>query len=182
MSNIGGRAASIRLGFDGLLSLPGCLLNSLNRGRVQIVEPRAIFIPLVSVAMVVCGTAFTGLGDAVAVALIVVGSGMFFIGMLLPTLTEFQIGPGGFSAKLRERDREIQATLRPDSENLLQTAIQLAGSPESGEELLERALIETYLRWPRAKLEGPTETVRGYLEKFRPPSERLSATSSGEAS
>ena len=92
--------------------------------------------------MVACGAFLTDLTDAVAVALIVVGAGMFFIGMLLPTLTEFQIGPGGFSAKLRERDEEIQATLDPDSDRLLQIATQLAGSQKDGEQLLERALVE----------------------------------------
>lgn len=133
-------------------------------------QTRAIVIPLVSVAMVTCGTFFGDLADAVAVALIVVGAGMFFIGMLLPTLTEFEIGPSGFSAKLRARDQEIQATVSPESESLMRAATLLAGSPQGGEELLERALIETYLRWPQAKRDGPTDTVRRYLEEFRPPS------------
>ncbi len=115
--------------------------------------------------MVGCG-AFAGLGDAVAVALIVVGAGMFFIGMILPTLAEFQIGVKGFSGKLRERDREFQATLDPDAERLMQTAIDLAGNPEAGKELLERALVDTYMRWRQAKRDGAADAVRGQLEEL----------------
>jgi hypothetical protein len=113
--------------------------------------------------MVACGTFVTGLADPVAVALIVVGAGMFFIGMLLPILTEFEIGPGGFSAKLRERDAEMQASLGPDSEGLMRAAILLAGSTEGGEELFEQALVETYMQWKQAKREGPAESVRRRL-------------------
>lgn len=114
--------------------------------------------------MAASGAVFTNhLTDAVAVALIVVGSGMFFIGMLLPTLTEFQVGPGGFSAKLRERDQEVRATLDPSSDDLLQTAVRLAGDEKNAEELLERALVETYMRWSQAKREGPAEVVREQL-------------------
>ena len=104
-----------------------------------------------------------GAATPVSVALIVIGAGMFFIGMLLPTLTEFQIGPTGFSAKLRQRDEEVQATLNPESEGLLKIAVQLAGGEKSGAELLERALIETYMRWSQAKDEGPAEAVREQL-------------------
>jgi hypothetical protein len=35
--------------------------------------------------------------DTVSVTLIVIGAGMFFIGALIPTLTEFQVGPTGFA-------------------------------------------------------------------------------------
>jgi hypothetical protein len=114
------------------------------------------------------------------VALIVIGAGMFFIGMLLPTLTEFQIGPGGFSAKLRERDEEIQATLDPHSESLMRTATALAGSEEEGEELLEQALVETYMRWRKAKSEGATETVGKLLVELTPPVGQTDTTASGD--
>jgi hypothetical protein len=104
----------------------------------------------------------------VSVALIVVGAGMFFVGMLLPALTEFQIGPSGFSAKLRERDQEVRATLDPHSEDLMRTAALLAGSPEAGRELLDQALVETYLRWQQVKHEGPADAVRRILGDLAP--------------
>lgn len=119
--------------------------------------------------MVAFGAVFTNqLADAVAVALIVLGSGMFFIGMLLPTLTEFQIGLKGFSAKLRDRDEEIKASLEPESDSLLQVAIRLTGDRRAGQELLERALIEIYMRWSKAKGIGAAELVRDQLADLVP--------------
>lgn len=130
--------------------------------------------------MVACGAFLTDLTDPVAVALIVVGAGMFFIGMLLPTLTEFQIGPGGFSAKLRERDEEIQATLDPDSDRLLQIATQLAGSQKDGEQLLERALVDIYMKWSRARREGPADAVLEQLRNLAPKSAQATPSAPGE--
>jgi hypothetical protein len=140
--------------------------------QARAVGPREITLPIVALAMVALGV-LAQAAETVSVALIVVGSGMFFVGMLLPTLTEFQIGPSGFSAKLRERDQEVRAALEPHSDNLLQTAALIAGSPEKGRELLDQALVETYLRWRQAKQEGPADAVRRRLD--------LLAGSSGQA-
>jgi hypothetical protein len=130
--------------------------------RERAIGPREFTLPVVALAMMAYG-ALSGLASTVAVALIVLGSGMLFISVLLPTLTEFQIGPSGFSAKLRERDQEIKATLDPESEGLLRTATALAGNPEAGRELLDQALVETYMRWQKAKRDGPADTVRKHL-------------------
>ncbi len=135
--------------------------------RKRVVSPREFTLPVAAAAMAVYGM-LSGLTSTVAIALIVVGSGMFFVSMLLPTLTEFQIGPGGFSAKLRERDREVKATLEPESADLLRTATLIAGSPEAGKELLDRALVETYMRWQEAKREGPADAVRRHLSDLQP--------------
>jgi hypothetical protein len=129
-------------------------------------EPRELFLLALAMAMVAYG-AF-GLDGPVAVALIAIGSGMFFVGIFLPALTEFQIGPGGFSAKLRERDQEVRATLEPHTNSLSLAATALTGSPEAGRELLERALVETYLGWQDAKREGPAEAVIKRLENLAP--------------
>jgi hypothetical protein len=79
----------------------------------RIGEPRELFLLTLAMTMVAYG-AFGGLSDSVAVALIAIGSGMFFVGIFLSVLSELQIGPGA----------------------------ALAGSPEAGRELLERALVE----------------------------------------
>lgn len=142
------------------------------RAREWEINPREFTLPVVALAMVAYG-AVSKSGSA-GVTLIVVGAGMFFIALLLPTLTEFKIGPSGFSGKLRERDREVQATIEPESASLLQTAIGLAGSPEAGRELLDRALVETYLRWQQAKREGPADAVRRRLGDLVPvPAEEI---------
>jgi hypothetical protein len=146
------------------------VLDSLERvmeGLERVANPRELTLLILAVTMVAFGAA-AGLDDPVAVALIVVGSGMFFVGIFLPVLTEFQIGPGGFSAKLRERDAEVRATLEPHTESLMGTAALLAGSPEAAKELLSRALVETYLQWQQAKSEGPAETVLKYLGDLAP--------------
>jgi hypothetical protein len=133
----------------------------------RIAEPRELFLLALAMTMVAYG-AFGGLHEPVAVALIAIGSGMFFVGIFLPVLSEFQIGPGGFSGKLRERDQEVQATLEPHTNSLTLAAAALAGSPEAGRELLERALVETYLGWQEAKREGPAEAVIKRLENLAP--------------
>lgn len=130
-------------------------------------NPRELTLLLLAVTMVVFGVA-TNQSATVSVALIAIGSGMFFIGIFLPVLSEFQIGPGGFSAKLRERDEEVRSTLEPHTEGLLRAAEALTGNPRAGKELLERALFETYLGWRDAQREGPTEAVIKRLENLAP--------------
>jgi hypothetical protein len=146
------------------------VLDALERvleGLERIVSPRELTLLALALLMVACG-AFAGPTDTVAIALIVVGSGMFFVGIFLPVLTEFQIGPGGFSAKLRERDHEVQTTLEPHTESLMRTAALLAGDAEAGRQLLDQALIETYVRWQQAKHEGPEEAVLRHLGDLAP--------------
>jgi len=150
------------------------------RERGLVASPRELILPVVALAMVASG-AYGDLSGAVAVPMIAIGAGMFFVGMLLPSLTEFQIGPAGFSAKLRERDQEVRATLEPESESLLHAATTLAGSPEAGRELLDRALLETYLQWRKAKQEGPVEAVVRRLEDLAPADARAPAATPGEA-
>ena len=142
-------------------------LERISEELERVAEPRELFLLALAMTMVAYG-AFGGLSDTVAIALIAIGSGMFFVGIFLPVLTEFQIGPGGFSGKLRERDQEVQATLEPHTNSLTLAAAALAGSPEAGRELLERALVETYLGWQEAKREGPAEAVIKRLESLAP--------------
>lgn len=119
--------------------------------------------------MVLVGAVNPSDNDTVSVALVVVGSGMFFIGAVMPTLTEFQVGPTGFSAKLRERDLDFQAYLEPEAEQLMRTGTWLAGGAEAGRELVEQALAETYLRWPDERARNPAEGVRERMVQLAPP-------------
>lgn len=135
--------------------------------RARALSPREITLPVVALAMLGSGV-IAHKAPTVSVTLIVVGAGMFFIGVLLPTLTEFQVGTSGFSAKLRERNEEVRTAIDPHSEELLRTAALIAGSPEKGRELLDQALIETYMRWQQAKREGPADAVRKRLDDLAP--------------
>ncbi len=129
-------------------------------------------LPAVALAMVAIGIALTG--QAVSLPLIVVGSGMFFVGMMMPALTEFQIGPTGFSAKLRERDLDFQAVLGPEAEQLVRTGTWLAGDPMAGRDLAERALAETYMHWPQdsgVTAVSPSNAVRERMVELAPPAQ-----------
>lgn len=119
--------------------------------------------------MVLLGAVDPSDNQGVSVALIVVGSGMFFVGALLPTLTEFQVGPTGFSAKLRERDLDFQASFGPEAEQLMRVGTWLAGGTEAGRDLVERALTETYLRWPYERANDPAGVVRERMVEMAPP-------------
>jgi sigma-70-like protein len=131
------------------------------------VESNAITVPLVALVLVVTGVVFHS--TTVAIPLVVLGSGMFFLGTMMPTLTEFQISPGGFSAKLRERDKDFRTVLGPDAARLVRTGTWLAGGPEAGKELVERALAETYMRWPQERLSNPVGAVRERMVELAPP-------------
>ncbi len=120
--------------------------------------------------MVAVGVALTG--EAVSLPLIVVGSGMFFIGMVMPTLTEFQVGPTGFSAKLQDRALDFRTVLGAEAEQLIRTGTWLAGDPAAGRDLAERALVETYMHWPQGVVAGagdPTNAVRERMVELAPP-------------
>lgn len=107
-------------------------------------------------------------GQTASVPLIVLGSGMFFIGMVMPALTEFEVGPTGFSAKLRERGVDFLASLGPEADQLIRTGTWLAGGPEAGKDLAERALVETYMRWPPGSVDLAT-AVRERMVELAPP-------------
>jgi hypothetical protein len=130
-------------------------------------EARAIVLPAVALTMVAVGVLLGN--DTVSVTLIVIGAGMFFIGALIPTLTEFQVGPTGFSAKLRERDLDFHTVLGPEADRLVRTATWLAGGPEAGKDLADRALIETYMRWPHERIDNPADAVRERMVEMAPP-------------
>jgi hypothetical protein len=144
----------------------------------QAANPRELTV-LTLAGFMVLGGALSIAHDTVNTALIVIGSGMFFVAIFLPVLTEFEIGPGGFSAKLRERDDEVRTTLEPHTGDLMRTAeLLVGGNPDAGRALLERALVETYLSWQEAKAEGPVDAVRRNLDLIAqaPPTEVAVAT------
>lgn len=116
-------------------------------------------VPTAAVAMVVGGVALTNVGDAISLALIAIGSGMFFIGMILPTLSEFEIGVTSFRGKLRKRDEEVKSSLDPHAEGLLNAAIARAGSESAGKELLEKAVVDAYMQWSKVRSEGSAGAV-----------------------
>lgn len=120
------------------------------------------------------GIGLSNHSPSLSIALVVIGAGMFFIGTMMPTLSEFQVGPTGFSAKLRERDEDFEAIFGPNADHLARIGTWLAGSPQAGKELAERALVETYLRWPQHQAD-PTDAVRERMVELAPPAQPAAA-------
>lgn len=77
------------------------------------------------------------------------------------------MGPTGFSAKLRERGVDFLASLDPEADQLIRTGTWLAGGPEAGKDLAERALVETYMRWPPGSIDLAT-AVRERMVELAP--------------
>jgi hypothetical protein len=133
----------------------------------RIANPRELTVLFLAVVMVAFGAA-AGTSDSVAIAMIAIGSGMFFIGIFLPVLTEFEVSATGFKGKLRERDEEVRTSLEPHADGLLDVAAALTGDQHAAKQLFEKAVLETYLAWQDAKREGPAEAVSRRLEDLAP--------------
>jgi hypothetical protein len=120
---------------------------------------RSVLLGLGGVAMVALGVVITSLPEGIAIALIVVGAGLFMLALLLPVVSEFEIGPGGFSAKLTRREQALQG----EGDRLAQLAGLLAGGEAEAEDLLRRAIAEAYLA-----REDPAEVARRKLVEHAP--------------
>jgi hypothetical protein len=120
---------------------------------------RSLLLGLGGVAMVALGVVITSLAEGIAIASIVVGAGLFTVALLLPYLSNFQIGPSGISGTLDHREE----VLRRESDRLAQLAGLLDGGQAEAEELLKRAIAEAYL----ARGE-PSEEVRRKLVEHAP--------------
>jgi hypothetical protein len=120
---------------------------------------RSVLLALGGMAMVALGVVITSLPEGIGIALIVVGSGLFMVAILLPFVSEFEIGPGGFSAKLGARQQALQG----EGDRLAQLAGLLAGGSAEAEDLLRRAIAEAYLA-----REDPSTVARRKLVEHAP--------------
>jgi hypothetical protein len=145
-----------------------------------IANARSALLLILGLAMLLAGVFLADLPQSTGVGLIVVGSGIFLVGVLLPLVTEFQIGPGGFSAKLRERDREFQSAVSPQAHNLETLAVALAGDPTEGRQLAEKALAGSYGDWTRAESADPVEEARRRLVAMAPEAPPQASAGGGE--
>lgn len=105
---------------------------------------RVALLLTVGIVLVAVGILLGTDQEAVAIALIAIGAGQVTMGVLLPRLSEFEIGPGGLKAKLRERDAEVTPIIEQDGERLGRLAAFLAASPADAPQVAQEALAETY--------------------------------------
>jgi hypothetical protein len=90
------------------------------------------------------GVAPIGTATQVGVALIVVGAGLFTVGVTLPLLSGFKVSAGGFEATLRERDVAFRTAVAPEEQRMLQLAALLGTDPSAAPRILEQALARAY--------------------------------------
>jgi hypothetical protein len=88
--------------------------------------------------------AMPGTQGTKATAMVVMGVGTLFTAILLPKLSEFQLGPGGFRTKLNAQDAPSVAPLDTDPETLSRFATLVSGDP-----ILARSLVEEALVWTK---------------------------------
>ena len=142
-------------------------------------------ILLITGVLLVAAGIFLKLREAVALALIVVGAGEVTMGAVLPRLSELEIGPTKFSAKLRDRDAEFAPIHEQEAERLARLAAMVS-NPQAAPSAAEQALAKTYASLPSAREEGPEVFARrelvGALSSHRAPAPQATPPAPDEAS
>jgi hypothetical protein len=94
--------------------------------------------------------------DKLSVALVVPGIGIAVLALLLPVVTEADVGPGGFKLKTQtaQRDATFTPFLSEELAEFTDFAALLSGDADAAPALVNRALAKTYAIWdeiPRAE-------------------------------
>jgi DNA-directed RNA polymerase specialized sigma24 family protein len=126
------------------------------------VDLRGAILAVVGLGLLAVGIIATGTPKEIGVTLIVIGAGLFTVGVTLPLLRGFKVSASGFEATLRERDAAFEASVRPRQDELLHLAAWLSADPEAAPRLLEAALAHAYAR-PRGG-EPADDVVRRLVE------------------
>jgi DNA-directed RNA polymerase specialized sigma24 family protein len=94
--------------------------------------------------MLIMGVLYDGpQKDAIASVLILLGAGELAVGLLLPRLTELEVGPGGFKTKLASNDDEFRIVFNAEAPRLERFAKLMCGDAALARELVEEALART---------------------------------------
>jgi DNA-directed RNA polymerase specialized sigma24 family protein len=81
--------------------------------------------------------------DVIVTVLVLAGAGMLPIGVLLPRLSELEIGPAGFRTKLTDDDTEFRPIFNAEAPRLNRFAKFMCGNASLARELVEEALART---------------------------------------
>jgi DNA-directed RNA polymerase specialized sigma24 family protein len=111
------------------------------RPASDIGTPTAILL-LFGTAMLLAGFFYPGRQAAAATTFIVAGAGMVAVGILLPRMREFEIGPGGFKTKM-ESNQPPQPLLDMQADKLTRFAYLVSGDLVHARELVEEALARS---------------------------------------
>jgi DNA-directed RNA polymerase specialized sigma24 family protein len=97
----------------------------------------------VGAVMLLGGFVYPGSQAVTATTLIVLGAAQVAVGLLLPRLTEFEIGPAGLKTKIRPAEQAVALSVAGEASRLNRFARLMCGNAEQARELVEEALVRT---------------------------------------
>jgi len=110
-------------------------------------DPRSWLLGIVGLALFVGGVVASR--SALALTLVVLGVGLFTLGVLLPLVTDAEIGPGGIKLRkaIRDWDGEFRPFIEAEHQSLCRFAALLSQAPQPQVEVfVEDALARAYAR------------------------------------
>jgi DNA-directed RNA polymerase specialized sigma24 family protein len=114
------------------------------RPRVDGRNWRGIGLCALGAGMLIAGFLYNGpKKDTIASILILLGAGELAVGLLLPRLSELEIGPSGFKTKLASSDDEFRLVFNAEAPRLERFAKLMCGDAALARELVEEALART---------------------------------------
>jgi DNA-directed RNA polymerase specialized sigma24 family protein len=105
---------------------------------------RGVGLCVLGAVMLIVGFIYDGpKKDTIASVLILLGAAELAIGLLLPRLSELEIGPSGFKTKLASSDDEFRLIFNAEAPRLERFAKLMCGDAALARELVEEALART---------------------------------------
>ena len=100
-------------------------------------------LPVCAVAAVLIALGMIGGNESRADTMMWFGLGLLPLGLLMPRLRNFEVGPGGVKATLAEGDEAFKVVFRAEADRLYRFAYFMCGDPDQARELVESALAKT---------------------------------------
>lgn len=115
--------------------------------RAFIARPRSLVLAVIGLAVFVVGIFLRQ--DSVGIGLVVLGVAVLSLGVLLPTVQEAQIGPGGFTLKTTAemRDAEFLPFAESQRERMQRLVYLLIGDPHAAAGSVQDSLARAYGDW-----------------------------------
>lgn len=121
-------------------------------------QPARLLLGVLGIALIVAGFALPGTETKAVNVTVVLGVGVACVSLLLPRLSEFELGPKGFRTKLNP-EAASGLTLDGDAGELTRFAALVSGDPATGRDLVEEAVARTTRQRRGAKSEARTALI-----------------------
>lgn len=115
--------------------------------RAFVTRPRSLVLAIIGVTVFIIGILVRQ--DSVGIGLVVLGVAVLSLGVLLPTVQEAQIGPGGFTLKttVEMRDAELRPFAESQHERMHRLAYLLIADRQVAAHSVEDSLARAYGDW-----------------------------------